>query len=669
MDCVYLKRKKGQLIHFFKEHTTVNHNLSLEQQTIKFSRNNRFLAVAYDKGSVWVWDCQTGQLKSSLWSMSRTSDKKVLWEVYDKDSITNSNEDRLKLEIESLLWLADNKTLLVGTKAGLYSWNFESDKCAFVCSGNIEGLGLWQNPADSEAYYLAVFDEKEAEIRVYNQTQAQIGIIRDIDECECGWLAFSRDGNLLQTIEYRYDWRKGEVIEGRDFVDLEKDMWWDGTSNTALAVAEKNHKGSVWINHYGLSENTFNTAQEEIPNITCEDVPGKKTENDDSAFIAARKKATELFRYIIQSYKTIYSDNLHELTSRIDELLVLSKQFSDRKILHFYYFSGLCKLVNTLVEFGLIKDAKTHFAIIQEIAKVNMEDSDYVREYSEILGDFARYYFRDKRETSAQEFLDQYFEIFKKYQEESIQSKYIDCVKWIAFNFIERELHDDAAKHLDKIYDYIINTKDDELRILFAENLHKICESYQRRSYIDKIIFYAIRMGTLVKWEDNKHINFQYIEMIRYLAPHIFEQSEIIREDTGHNRELYTYTLDHMRLVYDYYFYDEFIEKIRIEDTKDQLTHARFYYLLNDCLMAAFECKEIEEGIRVADKIQKIAHVNNHTYHSAACLYVAGGLYEKALEQLELSKKYKYPFMDRIRTDEDLRPLFEDPRFKALFTN
>lgn len=90
-------------------------------------------------------------------------------------------------------------------------------------------------------------------------------------------------------------------------------------------------------------------------------------------------------------------------------------------------------------------------------------------------------------------------------------------------------------------------------------------------------------------------------------------------------------------------------------------------FLINSLLIAAFNVGKIKEGVETADLFQEYAHRNNYFFHSAACLYMADNQLEKAMSQLILARKHGYPLMDRIKNDQDLEPLFDDDRFKALF--
>ncbi len=91
--------------------------------------------------------------------------------------------------------------------------------------------------------------------------------------------------------------------------------------------------------------------------------------------------------------------------------------------------------------------------------------------------------------------------------------------------------------------------------------------------------------------------------------------------------------------------------------------------IYNDALYTAWKAGDFERGSRWADQVQPFVSKNSYICHNATCLYVATGQYNKALEQVELAKKYDYPEIDKIKKDEDLKPIHDHPRFQAVFSN
>jgi hypothetical protein len=55
--------------------------------------------------------------------------------------------------------------------------------------------------------------------------------------------------------------------------------------------------------------------------------------------------------------------------------------------------------------------------------------------------------------------------------------------------------------------------------------------------------------------------------------------------------------------------------------------------------------------------------------HNAAGVRALTGDLDGALKLLKRAKKLRYERFDSIRTDEDLRAHWDDPRFIALFNN
>jgi hypothetical protein len=58
---------------------------------------------------------------------------------------------------------------------------------------------------------------------------------------------------------------------------------------------------------------------------------------------------------------------------------------------------------------------------------------------------------------------------------------------------------------------------------------------------------------------------------------------------------------------------------------------------------------------------------NPHILHNSACAWLRIGDRERAIAAVESAVRYGYPLIDRVRTDEDLRAVHDDPRFQAAF--
>ena len=76
---------------------------------------------------------------------------------------------------------------------------------------------------------------------------------------------------------------------------------------------------------------------------------------------------------------------------------------------------------------------------------------------------------------------------------------------------------------------------------------------------------------------------------------------------------------------------------------------------------------QIDDAARNLATALKYARKNPYLMHNAACVLVRTGDTEGALKMVRRAKKWRYELFDRIRTDEDLRVLWDDPRFIALF--
>lgn len=89
----------------------------------------------------------------------------------------------------------------------------------------------------------------------------------------------------------------------------------------------------------------------------------------------------------------------------------------------------------------------------------------------------------------------------------------------------------------------------------------------------------------------------------------------------------------------------------------------RFY---NNFLWLCFKLEKYNEGSLWADKLQEVARENPYIYHHAACLYVKTGQLDKAIQQLKLAHKYRYPKIEDMLSDTDLEPLFTNKEFQLI---
>jgi hypothetical protein len=88
---------------------------------------------------------------------------------------------------------------------------------------------------------------------------------------------------------------------------------------------------------------------------------------------------------------------------------------------------------------------------------------------------------------------------------------------------------------------------------------------------------------------------------------------------------------------------------------------------LNNACIIAHAIGDYPTAVEIADLAQPVAAENPYIYHSAACAYAAVADYDRAFAQVELAVRAGYEHLDKVRTDTDLGPLLDWPRFQALF--
>lgn len=84
-------------------------------------------------------------------------------------------------------------------------------------------------------------------------------------------------------------------------------------------------------------------------------------------------------------------------------------------------------------------------------------------------------------------------------------------------------------------------------------------------------------------------------------------------------------------------------------------------------LIAYDRLGEQEKAFGLAKEHQETAKKAPSIYHNAACVYAKVGNSTKALELIRLARKHKYDKFDSIRTDAELKSLFGNKEFQALF--
>jgi suppressor of fused len=100
------------------------------------------------------------------------------------------------------------------------------------------------------------------------------------------------------------------------------------------------------------------------------------------------------------------------------------------------------------------------------------------------------------------------------------------------------------------------------------------------------------------------------------------------------------------------------------DDGEDRMDYLR---AMNNACVQAHAANAYDAAVRIADRVQPVAHENPYFYHAAACAYAAAGDLDRAFEQVKLAVKHGYEHLSKVEVDRDLGPLLERPEFKALF--
>lgn len=215
-------------------------------------------------------------------------------------------------------------------------------------------------------------------------------------------------------------------------------------------------------------------------------------------------------------------------------------------------------------------------------------------------------------------------------------------------------------------------TDPDDFREFFFEHSEKADEIFARVGNSPDDVAWARDFNT------NLQVAFYYYHEIFKLAALVYRKIKSLEKEG--DDAVYDFTKKWIDLILLYYSLTESHKDEKksldftvhpsvrpfINSSDDKLTYGNLRNYLNAILITAFDNGKIEEGIAIADSIQEMAYINSYIYHSAACLYVAGGRNDTALEQCTLAKKYGYPHMATLKTDTDLEELFELEEFKKL---
>lgn len=244
----------GKHIHLFTDHNIeyTSHSFSQSKQTIKFSNDDSLIAAGFNEGSVWIWNCKTGELVNSLCAVG-DDDGKVVFEEFDKVPPRADIEDEDLAEIRSLEWSYDNKILYIGTDSGLYIWNLETHEITHRDLGEIHNISVWNNPENHEEFKMAVYDDDKSCVKILDSAYSEMFVIEELNNKVEVFLAFSNDGTYLQTPVERVLLRTLKVIEGKNLVSYVEGVGWDGSSDTISAVEYEKYEDHSKLSAHDIS--------------------------------------------------------------------------------------------------------------------------------------------------------------------------------------------------------------------------------------------------------------------------------------------------------------------------------------------------------------------------------------------------------------------------------
>ena len=141
-----------------------------------------------------------------------------------------------------------------------------------------------------------------------------------------------------------------------------------------------------------------------------------------------------------------------------------------------------------------------------------------------------------------------------------------------------------------------------------------------------------------------------------------YGDSGIIALDSSPSVELYN-------MSYAHHTKRDFATASRLLELALRFPHP-IYWTYNNLVLAYVNQKRFAEAARIADApfVRKTVCPNlPDSYHNTACAYAGVGRIDDALRDVELAKKSGCSTMSQMPTDEDLRALWNEPRFKKLF--
>lgn len=291
-----LETSTGKLLHQLKDHSVFGDDFSLEDLGMQFSPDDRYLAAGFNEGTVWIWDIHSGVLQFAQGASLVGKDTPLQWRAFNASNISEEpNEkpweteqgrkfyDDELIKIDVFCWL-NHTSLLIGNSTGLYHWDLEQNQINFLFPGEILGIAIWINPEDNSKYFLAVWDvssksrENNGYIKIFDEKWKEVRSIKLDYYGHSGWLSFSPDGKMLQTLYARHEWKKKRTMKESEYIGVISDMWWDGVSNSTLSVGK--------FKYCRVSEDEDSPLQEIMKVVKESDEKWSK----DSIFVVWRKE-------------------------------------------------------------------------------------------------------------------------------------------------------------------------------------------------------------------------------------------------------------------------------------------------------------------------------------------------------------------------------------------
>lgn len=322
------------------------------------------------------------------------------------------------------------------------------------------------------------------------------------------------------------------------------------------------------------------------------------------------------------------------------------------------FLGDLNKLLNLQVNENSIHLAEELQQDILDIGKEHEKrDNILLREYVNGFTKIALFYIEQNKPAKAEEQLEMYVEIILRNEANYALAAGALEIMYELLSYYNEHSPEKMNSVLEKAVRIANHCEDkEEFNRFFSEYETEADIEFARIQNADEKII----------WEPNFLYRLQAAVQYHYdiadLAEMVFQEFKELEKSRASDKEQFEFLKKWVDLVVFYYK----LENFKPINTPQKLIQANFKNLLNSFLIAAFDIKNIKDGVAFADKIQDISHINNYIYHSAACLYAANEEYDKAMKQCQLAKEYGYPHMDSLKTDTDLEELFERKEFQEL---